>query len=140
MTQRVLIVEDERDLATVLAYNLRADGLEVATAETGAAAYREVQAKVPDLIILDLMLPDVSGLDICRTLKANPQTRDVPIIIAAIDPCFSCTDRMVQVHDTGHGRRETLSWQALHAYSLDWHRKQGIDFKALNEKLRGRLN
>lgn len=83
MAQRVLIVEDERDLATVLAYNLRADGLEVATAETGAAAYREVQAKVPDLIILDLMLPDVSGLDVCRTLKANPQTRDVPIIIAS---------------------------------------------------------
>jgi two-component system phosphate regulon response regulator PhoB len=83
MAQRVLIVEDERDLATVLAYNLRADGLEVATAETGAAAYREVQAKVPDLIILDLMLPDVSGLDVCRTLKASPQTRDVPIIIAS---------------------------------------------------------
>jgi two-component system phosphate regulon response regulator PhoB len=83
MAQRVLIVEDERDLATVLAYNLRADGLEVATAETGAAAYREVQAKIPDLIILDLMLPDVSGLDVCRTLKANPQTRDVPIIIAS---------------------------------------------------------
>jgi two-component system phosphate regulon response regulator PhoB len=83
MPPRVLIVEDERDLATVLAYNLRADGLEVATAETGAAAYREVHAKIPDLVILDLMLPDVSGLDVCRTLKANPQTKDVPIIIAS---------------------------------------------------------
>lgn len=83
MPPRVLIVEDERDLATVLAYNLRADGLEVATAETGAAAYREVQTKVPDLVILDLMLPDVSGLDVCRTLKANPLTKDVPIIIAS---------------------------------------------------------
>ncbi len=83
MAQRVLIVEDERDLATVLAYNLRADGLEVATAETGAAAYREVQAKQPDLVILDLMLPDVSGLDVCRTLKGNPKTRDIPIIIAS---------------------------------------------------------
>jgi two-component system phosphate regulon response regulator PhoB len=83
MAPRVLIVEDERDLATVLAYNLRADGLEVATAETGAAAYREIQAKTPDLVILDLMLPDVSGLDVCRSLKANAQTRDVPIIIAS---------------------------------------------------------
>ncbi|GAC1577278.1 MAG: response regulator transcription factor [Polyangiales bacterium] len=83
MAPRVLIIEDERDLATVLAYNLRADGLEVTTAETASDAYREISNHSFDLILLDLMLPDASGLDICRSLKSNPRTRDIPIIIAS---------------------------------------------------------
>jgi len=83
MAPRVLVVEDEHDLATVLAYNLRADGLEVVTAETAADAYREIAKGSLDLIILDLMLPDASGLDICRRVRSDPATRDVPIIIAS---------------------------------------------------------
>jgi two-component system phosphate regulon response regulator PhoB len=83
MPPRVLVVEDEHDLATLLAYNLRADGLEVVTAETAADAYREIARGSLDLIILDLMLPDASGLDICRRVRADPATRDIPIIIAS---------------------------------------------------------
>ncbi len=83
MPPRVLVVEDEHDLATLLAYNLRADGLEVVTAETAADAYREIGRGSLDLIILDLMLPDASGLDIVRRVKAETSTRDIPIIIAS---------------------------------------------------------
>jgi NADH-quinone oxidoreductase subunit D len=79
--------------------------------------------------------PTLANLQSVAKMMENNRLADVPIIIAAIDPCFSCTDRMVQINDTGHGRQETFSWQALHAYSLEWHRKQGIDFKALNAKL-----
>jgi two-component system phosphate regulon response regulator PhoB len=83
MAPRVLIVEDEKDLATVLAYNLRADGLEVVTVETAADAYREAAGRPLDLVILDLMLPDASGLDVCRKLKSQAATKEVPILIAS---------------------------------------------------------
>lgn len=83
--------------------------------------------------------PTLANLQAVAKMMENNRLADVPIIIAAIDPCFSCTDRMVKINDNSNGRRETLSWQALHAYSMDWHRKQGIDFKAANEKLRNRL-
>jgi len=59
---------------------------------------------------------------------------DVPIIVAAIDPCFSCTDRMVQVKDYRSGREGSLDWEALRKYSIDWYRDQGIDFSRLNRK------
>jgi len=83
--------------------------------------------------------PTLANLQAVAKMMENNRLADVPIIIAAIDPCFSCTDRMVRINNAGNGRQETLSWQALHTYSLDWHRKQGIDFKALNAKLSRRL-
>ncbi len=83
--------------------------------------------------------PTLANLQSVAKMMENNRLADVPIIIAAIDPCFSCTDRMVRVTHADHGRPETLSWQALHAYSLDWHRKQGIDFESLNAKLRKKL-
>ena len=53
---------------------------------------------------------------------------DVPIIIAAIDPCFSCTDRMVRVQDVSSGRENMFNWEGLRKYSIDWYGKQGVDF------------
>ncbi|MBI2390557.1 MAG: response regulator [Deltaproteobacteria bacterium] len=83
MAQRVLVVEDEKDLATVVAYNLRAEGLDVIVAENGEAALREATSRRLDLVVLDLNLPDISGLEVCRRLKANAATRDLPILIAS---------------------------------------------------------
>jgi len=83
--------------------------------------------------------PTLANLQSVAKMMENNRLADVPIIIAAIDPCFSCTDRMVQINDADCGRQETLSWQALHTYSLAWHRKQGLDFKALNAKLSRRI-
>ncbi len=83
MPPRVLIIEDEHDLATVIAYNLRADGLEVATAETGEAGLDLASKRRFDLVVLDLMLPDMSGLDVCRKLKAQASTKEIPILIAS---------------------------------------------------------
>jgi len=84
--------------------------------------------------------PTLANLQSVAKMMENNRLADVPIIIAAIDPCFSCTDRMIQVNDIGGGPREIISWQALHKQSLEWYRKQGLDFKALNEKLRGKLS
>ena len=83
MSGRVLLVEDERDVATVLAFNLRAEGLEVVAVESASDAFRQLATQKFDLIVLDLMLPDASGLDVCRRIRAEETTRDVPILIAS---------------------------------------------------------
>lgn len=70
---RILIVEDEQDLAGLLDYNLRQVGHEVDVARTGASAVARLEGFRPDLILLDLMLPDISGLEVVRAMRASPQ-------------------------------------------------------------------
>jgi two-component system phosphate regulon response regulator PhoB len=83
MSPRVLVVEDEKDLATVMSYNLRAEGFEVVTTETALDGLRELNARRFDIAILDLMLPDLSGLEVIRRMKGLPHTKDIPILIAS---------------------------------------------------------
>src|SRR5256714_10114919 len=78
---RVLIVEDERDLVEVLVYNLQREGYETSVAHDGQEGLRKAQTLLPDLILLDIMLPGLSGTEICRELRAGERTRDIPIII-----------------------------------------------------------
>jgi len=77
----VLIIEDEPAQAEILAFNLQADGFEPQTAATGEDGMLLAESVQPDLILLDWMLPDVSGVDVCRKLKAQIETRDIPIIM-----------------------------------------------------------
>ncbi|PWR03411.1 phosphate regulon transcriptional regulatory protein PhoB [Meridianimarinicoccus roseus] len=77
----VLIVEDEASQREVLAYNLEAEGFGVAKAVNGEEALMLVQESAPDLIVLDWMLPNVSGIEVCRQLKTRSETRNVPIIM-----------------------------------------------------------
>lgn len=82
MTQeRILIVEDEPALTEVLSYNLQREGYEVATAHEGREGLRKAQTLLPSLVILDLMLPGLGGLDICRELRANARTASIPILM-----------------------------------------------------------
>ena len=82
MTQpTVLVVEDEAPQREVLVYNLEAEGYAVAQATNGDAALDLAREDVPDLILLDWMLPEVSGIEVCRRLKARPETRDIPVIM-----------------------------------------------------------
>lgn len=78
---KVLLVEDEPAQRQVLAYNLEAEGFAVARAETGDDALLLVDEETPDVILLDWMLPGVSGIEICRRLKTRRETRSVPIIM-----------------------------------------------------------
>ncbi|HEV3448427.1 MAG TPA: response regulator transcription factor [Gemmataceae bacterium] len=78
---KILIIEDERALTDVLTYNLRRDGYETSVAHDGQEGLRKAQTTLPDLIILDLMLPLLSGIDVCRELRAGERTREIPIII-----------------------------------------------------------
>ncbi|MHA6345126.1 phosphate regulon transcriptional regulator PhoB [Roseivivax sp. CAU 1761] len=77
----VLVVEDEAAQREVLSYNLEAEGFRVAQAETGDEALLLVEEEQPDIIVLDWMLPAVSGIEICRQLKSRPETRAVPVIM-----------------------------------------------------------
>ncbi len=78
---RVLVVEDERDLQEVIGYNLRELGYDVVVSERGAPAAGMAVEQRPDLVLLDLMLPDISGLEVCRSLKSNPTTRAIPVVM-----------------------------------------------------------
>ena len=77
----VLIVEDEPAQSEVLAYNLKAEGYHVITADNGEDALIFVDENMPDLILLDWMMPHVSGIEVCRRLKIRPETRSIPIIM-----------------------------------------------------------
>jgi two-component system, OmpR family, phosphate regulon response regulator PhoB len=77
----VLLVEDEPSQREVLSYNLESEGFRVLQAENGEEALMMIGEGAPDLILLDWMLPNVSGIEVCRRLKLRPETRGVPIIM-----------------------------------------------------------
>ena len=77
----VLLVEDEPAQREVLVYNLGAEGFDVITADNGEDGLLLVEEDHPDLIILDWMIPQLSGLEVCRRLKSNPKTRQIPVIM-----------------------------------------------------------
>ncbi|MGA0608242.1 phosphate regulon transcriptional regulator PhoB [Phenylobacterium sp. VNQ135] len=81
MTPHVLVVEDEDSLATLLQYNLEKEGYEVTLAGDGEEALLQVQERLPDLIVLDWMLPKVSGIEVCRRIRQRTESRNVPIIM-----------------------------------------------------------
>jgi two-component system phosphate regulon response regulator PhoB len=81
MTATILIVEDEDDVALMLRYNLEAEGYRVETAATGDEASEGMRENLPDLILLDWMLPGVSGLELCRRWRAREATARVPVIM-----------------------------------------------------------
>ena len=78
---RILIIEDERALTEVLTYNLQREGYETVVAHDGQEGLRKAQMLLPDLIILDLMLPVLGGLEVCRELRAGERTRSIPIVM-----------------------------------------------------------
>src|SRR5438552_15611868 len=81
MSARILVVEDEEALTTLLRYNLDAEGYEVETVGRGDDADTRLKERVPDLIVLDWMLPGLSGIELCRRLRACHDTKALTIII-----------------------------------------------------------
>jgi two-component system phosphate regulon response regulator PhoB len=79
--QSVLVVEDEQDLVDLLQFNLRGAGFDVQVATNAADALIAATERTPDLVLLDLMLPDLPGTEVCRKLKASPRTKSVPVIM-----------------------------------------------------------
>ncbi|HEY3948973.1 phosphate regulon transcriptional regulator PhoB [Phenylobacterium sp.] len=81
MTPHVLVIEDEDSLATLLQYNLQKEGYDVGLAGDGEEALLLIDERLPDLIVLDWMLPKISGIEVCRRLRQRNETRNLPIIM-----------------------------------------------------------
>ncbi len=79
--QRILIVEDEEDILELVRYNLAREGYTVISESSGEKGFTTACSKLPDLIVLDLMLPGTDGLEVCRLLKKNPETDSIPIVM-----------------------------------------------------------
>ena len=79
--KHILVVDDAKDIQKVLEYNLKKEGYEVGLASSGEEAWKSLEARVPDLVVLDLMLPGTDGLEICRMMKSGPKTRGVPVLM-----------------------------------------------------------
>src|SRR2546428_14100514 len=81
MAREVLVVEDEPDIRRLIVLHLERDGFRCRTAANGPDALREVKAAAPDLVVLDLMLPELDGLEVCRRLRSDASTAGAPIFI-----------------------------------------------------------
>ena len=79
--EAILIVEDEKDILDLVGFNLEQEGFEILKATDGSTALKLAQKKLPDLIILDLMLPKLSGIEVCKILKKDEKTASIPIIM-----------------------------------------------------------
>jgi len=101
MTREVLVVEDEPDIRRLVVMHLERDGFRCRTAATGPDALREAQKAAPDLVVLDLMLPDLDGLEVCRQLRGDRRTAAVPIIMLTAKS--DEVDRVVGLGDPPQG-------------------------------------
>ncbi len=78
---KILVVDDETDILELVRYNLEREGYKVICVENGEDCLRKAADKLPDLVILDLMLPGMDGMDVCRTLKGDSKTRHIPVLM-----------------------------------------------------------
>lgn len=78
---RILVVEDEEDILELVSYNLQKEGYQVVCAMTGEEALKSVEIEAPHLILLDLMLPEIDGIEVCRRLKRDVETSEIPIVM-----------------------------------------------------------
>ena len=118
--QRILVVDDEQDLLTVLKFGLEAEGFEVITASDGEQGLAAARQLVPDLMVLDLMLPRMDGYKVCRALKFDDRYKNIPIFI--LSARSGETDRRLAT-DLG---------------ADEFHTKP-YDMRALIERIRARL-
>jgi len=79
--RRVLVADDDPDIRTLLSFNLTAEGFHVLSASDGDEAWSLARNAAPDLIVLDVMMPERDGLDVLTSLKAHPRTREVPVVL-----------------------------------------------------------
>jgi DNA-binding response OmpR family regulator len=120
MKPRVLIVDDEPDVLELVDFKLSSEGFEVMKAANGLEGLHKARCENPDVILLDMMLPDLDGISVCEILRAQPSTRDVPVVV------FSALDRPLT---RARGSRISIS---------HWLKK-GSDFGSLSECVRAAL-
>jgi CheY-like chemotaxis protein len=93
LRRRVLVVDDDPEIVTFLATLLELEGIESTVATSAAAALEKLEHGVPNLVLLDIAMPDRDGLDLCRELKKDPRTRDVPVFVVSARPGKDVVER-----------------------------------------------
>jgi CheY-like chemotaxis protein len=112
---KILIVDDEPDFVSAIQMRLEANGYGVSTAEDGQQALQKIQFERPDLVILDIQMPDVDGYEVCQRLKADPKYRDIPILVLTARAqkdgwCRYLLDQALQCRPpSGEGRAAAFS-------------------------------
>jgi putative two-component system response regulator len=81
MKPKILVVDDDQELIQLLEFNLKRESCEIFTATNGVQALHAARSALPDVILLDLMLPDMDGFSVCEILHSQPSTREIPVII-----------------------------------------------------------
>ena len=79
--------------------------------------------------------PTLANVQAVSKMLEDRYLADMPIVVAAIDPCFSCTDRLISIKDARSKNNKVIPWEILHIQSIEWHKRRGIDFSGLNKKL-----
>jgi len=80
-TKKILVVEDDEDIMELISFNLKKEGYSVVKAITGEEALKQAQSASPDIVLLDVMLPEIDGLEVCRNLKSDTKTKNIPVIM-----------------------------------------------------------
>lgn len=117
MRRKVLLVDDETEFVELVEYNLGNREFEIFTAFNGVEALHQARLVLPDVILLDLMLPDIDGVTVCEILRAQPSTADVPVIVV------SALDGMIM--------RGTRAEPGINCYF-----KKPVDFRMLGKRVR----
>ncbi len=81
--KNILVIEDDKDIRDLIAFNLKNEGFHSIEAKNGEKGVEKVREKTPDLILLDLMLPGIQGVDVCRIIKSDKNTKNIPIIMVS---------------------------------------------------------
>jgi len=126
------VVDDEPDFVELAQYNLAHRGYEVFTALNGIQALHQARRVLPDLILLDLMLPDIDGASVCEILRAQPSTADVPVIVVSALDGMITRNRSAEAGVCGHFKKP------VDAGALEDCMQQAL--KQKQERLRTRMN
>ena len=113
MTWRILLVEDDRFLRRACEVSLRQRGFSVTLAADGEEALRQVRAERPDLILLDLLMPRMTGIEVLRTLRAEPATREIPVLILSNSSREQDFEEIKTLEVSGYFVKANLSLQEL---------------------------
>jgi NADH-quinone oxidoreductase subunit D len=87
-----------------------------------------------------LRAPTLANIQCVTKMLEDRYLADMPIVVAAIDPCFSCTDRLISVRESGRRKKDIMRWEDVRLLGIEWYRKEGLDFAALNKKLAKRMS
>ena len=113
--QTILVVDDEPDFRELVTYRLQREGFEILTAGDGLEALRQAQWRAPDLILLDLMLPELDGLSVCEILRRHPETAGIPIIMLT-----ACASEPLRNYGLENGAQVYLTKQVSQAELVQW--------------------